>query len=434
MAKFESKIAIDMTGEGRLNFANLFKGEDASYSTKMIRVEYKNGSRDTFYGSFSANVQSKTISGTGKKWVHSKNGKLQYQVTDAKISASGALKAAKTKKLSDDRTVIKDIFKGHDLIVGSAFADKLMGFDGNDTIQSNGGIDTIDGGQGKDVVSFAEKSAPIDLVLKGATTTYAFAAGVQNDRIVNVEGAIGGKGNDHFTGDKLANLFSGGAGNDTLDGGSGNDTLKGDGGNDSLNGNSGKDVLLGGAGNDVLTGGSGNDSLDGGQNGDTLNGGSGNDKLIGGIGGGADLLNGGSGKDTLDGGAGADTLIGGAGKDLMTGGKDADVFRFVAITDSPNTSAGRDVVTDFQHKIDKFDLSAIDANATLADDQAFVFDGKVKANAAVAEGHIGWYQIDAAGKANDHTYVRINTDADAAMEMSIELNGLVKLGAIDFIL
>ncbi|MEO7221405.1 MAG: RTX toxin, partial [Devosia sp.] len=190
----------------------------------------------------------------------------------------------------------------------------------------------------------------------------------------------------------------------------------------------------GGNGDDLMTGGSGNDSLTGGNNNDTLGGGSGNDFLGGGNG--NDLLTGGSGKDTLDGGAGLDTLTGGSGKDSLTGGADADVFRFVATTDSTTTVTGRDFIADFVHKTDKIDLSAIDAMATATPgiDEAFIFDGKRGANTAVAEGHIGWYKVDATGTVNDRTYIRINNDADAAIEMTIELRGLVKLGAVDFIL
>jgi hypothetical protein len=58
-----------------------------------------------------------------------------------------------------------------------------------------------------------------------------------------------------------ANLFEGGAGNDTLNGTGGNDRLYGHGGNDVLNGNGGDDFLRGGAGADTLNGGTGNDTL-----------------------------------------------------------------------------------------------------------------------------------------------------------------------------
>jgi serralysin len=435
MAKFESKIKIDMSSAGPLNFADLLKGEDARYDSKSIRVTYKNGERDTFKGSFSANPSTQTISGTGKTWVHSKDSKLQYQVTNASISAKAVLDAAKTEKNRDDRDVIEKIFSKNDVILGSAFADTLNGFDGNDFIKGGNGADRIDGGKGFDVVSFADRDNSITLELEGADPSHAMVKGVKTDRLVNIEGAEGGKGNDRLTGDKAANSLAGNGGNDTLTGGSGNDTLLGSAGNDSLLGGSGKDSLAGGANNDVLNGGSSDDTLDGGKHADTLIGGSGNDVLRGGEGDGADLLQGGSGKDTIDGGAGADTLTGGGGRDSMTGGADADTFVFLDIADSLPQSDKRDVINDFVHLTDRIDLSAIDAiTSIVGGDDAFVRDGRGTSSTAVAEGHIGWYTVNKSGKANDRTYIRINNDADADIDMVIVLKGVVKLTSPDFIL
>jgi Ca2+-binding RTX toxin-like protein len=97
-------------------------------------------------------------------------------------------------------------------------------------------------------------------------------------------------------------------------------------------------------------------------------------RLTGGAG--ANLLSGLAGNDTLDGGAGADTLVGGAGADVLTGGAGADLFRFLALGDSSATLAGRDRILDFSvADADRIDVSAIDADPTLAGDQAFVLLG-----------------------------------------------------------
>ncbi len=84
--------------------------------------------------------------------------------------------------------------------------------------------------------------------------------------------------------------------------------------------------------------------------------------------------------DVLIGGNGIDTLEGGAGVDTMTGGIDGDTFVYSARSDSGVTVATRDVITDFTQGTistigDKIDLSLIDANANLANDQAFAFIG-----------------------------------------------------------
>jgi hypothetical protein len=67
-------------------------------------------------------------------------------------------------------------------------------------------------------------------------------------------------------------------------------------------------------------------------------------------------------------------------------------------------------------------------------DDAFTWDGKGTVKTKHAEGHFGYYQVNAKGTANDHTYIVVNNDSDKAPEMTIELQGLVKLGPIDFIL
>ena len=62
------------------------------------------------------------------------------------------------------------------------------------------------------------------------------------------------------TGNALANVISGTAGNNTLTGLDGDDRLIGGAGNDNLQGGNGTDVLNGGAGDDTLNGGAGNDT------------------------------------------------------------------------------------------------------------------------------------------------------------------------------
>jgi len=62
-----------------------------------------------------------------------------------------------------------------------------------------------------------------------------------------------------LNGTALANILTGGNGNDTLNGQDGNDTLSGGYGTDTLNGGNGADTLIGGLGVDSLTGGAGND-------------------------------------------------------------------------------------------------------------------------------------------------------------------------------
>ena len=81
---------------------------------------------------------------------------------------------------------------------------------------------------------------------------------------------IGGEGNDDI---------AGGDGNDTIRGGNGNDTLKGEGGNDEIEGGDGNDTIDGGTGRHVIRGGTGNDTVAGAKAGDSIDGEGGNDTL-----------------------------------------------------------------------------------------------------------------------------------------------------------
>lgn len=146
----------------------------------------------------------------------------------------------------------------------------------------------------------------------------------------------------------------------------------------------------------------------------------------------ANILTSNSGRNMLDGSSGNDTLTGGAGSDLFTGGAGADRFVFLAAAESGTMASTRDVLYDFVHGTDRIDLSAIDANTVSSGDHAFVLDARGSASTAVAHGHIGWYQENHAGTADERTILRTNVDNDSAIEATIELHGLVSLAKEDF--
>jgi Ca2+-binding RTX toxin-like protein len=169
----------------------------------------------------------------------------------------------------------------------------------------------------------------------------------------------GGAGNDTLTGNSLANILLGGAGDDSLTGNAGDDVLDGGAGWDHLSGGAGVDYITGGAGNDVIDAGDGddinvmgddgNDSMNGGIGNDSMNGGSGDDIMEGGAGndtldgwGGDDTLTGGAGNDTLYGGSGHDRIDGGDGDDLLSGGDENDSLSGGAGNDTLNGDHGQD--------------------------------------------------------------------------------------------
>ena len=79
---------------------------------------------------------------------------------------------------------------------------------------------------------------------------------------------------------------------------------------------------------------------------------------------GANVLKGLGGNDTLNGRGGADDLLGGAG---------ADTFAFDFAFESAAGAGNRDIIRGFQ-TIDVIDVSGVDANTGIADNQAFVLD------------------------------------------------------------
>ena len=294
---------------------------------------------------------------------------------------------------------------GDDTISGGAGRDFIDGGDGADTINAGDANDLINGGNGNDIINGDAGNDSIygdagnDIIdggagdddLSGGNDNDTITGGAGDDRIAGGYGndiLNGGDGNDTISANDGDDTITGGAGvdnlygftgNDTIDGGDGNDTLLGMEGDDLIRGGTGADYIVGGDGTDTLYGDDGDDNMQGNDGNDTLNGGLGNDGLDGGAGNdtlngdaGNDYLGGGEGNDILNGGDGNDVFVGGAGKDTLTGGAGADAFFFTALTDS--TAAAPDKITDFSWADgDYINLSQIDANTSLAGDQAFSF-------------------------------------------------------------
>ena len=65
----------------------------------------------------------------------------------------------------------------------------------------------------------------------------------------------------------------------------------------------------------------------------------------------------------------ANWFQGGLGKDTATGGGGRDLYDFNAVPTARQV-ATRDVITDFAHVADKIDLMGIDADTTVAGNQA----------------------------------------------------------------
>lgn len=222
---------------------------------------------------------------------------------------------------------------------------------------------TIWDGGGGDTYDFSNYTTDLNVNLAPGAWTTTSSAQLAKLHYNGSEVAAGNIANALLFNDDPQSLIEnakGGSGNDLIEGNSAANTLWGLGGNDEIRGGAGNDALFGQAGHDRLFGDDGNDRLIGGNGSDDLYGGNGNDRLLGG-----------PGKDNLFGGAGKDILIGGPGSDVLNGGDDADTFVFrSAPQSSPNAT---DTIEDFESGLDKIDLRSIDANLSMAGNQAFSF-------------------------------------------------------------
>ncbi|TKB90751.1 MAG: calcium-binding protein [Nitrospira sp.] len=355
----------------------------------------------------------------------------------------------------------------HNTITGNSVNNVLSGLDGDDVLSGRAGNDTLNGGAGVDHMDGGDGSDtyvvdhPLDVVIDLGPTSdidtvqssIGYTLGGTIERLTLTETgtfAINGTGNAQnnvITGNGYTNVLFGLQGDDQLFGRAGTDTLIGGFGNDLLNGGTGADSMNGGDGNDTyvvdhvsdvaaesfaedgvdtvqasvthtlnqaiehltLTGSSAINGTGNALN-NTLTGNSANN-ILSGLNG-NDRLTGGAGNDTLLGGNGNDVLTGGSGRDQLNGGAGSDRFDYNAVSESP-TSTGRDVITGFAGAGtalgDQIDLRDIDANVSVAGNQAFTWKGATPGGAGTL-----WYTGGV---------LYGNVDGDATPEFQIQLVG-----------
>jgi len=335
---------------------------------------------------------------------------------------------------------------GNDNIRTGDGSDFVSGGVGNDTLITGRGVDTVEGGLGddrweadkayvtEDMELNIQKAAPQVYLTTGyvrAVEMLTLTTGGGNDDITTgtgffVDTVSTRAGNDRVTvagGRDVVDMGAAGAGGDRLivewqtagegftlhsltagaTGYSGNIRDLYDGANKVTFVGVDRFLLKLGTGGDNVTTGDGADTLSGGGGNDFLGGGGENDKLFGG-----------DNNDTLNGGDGADLIDGSLGVDNLTGGLGADTFGFTGIADS--AVAARDVITDLDDLLDRIDLSGIDANTAVADDQKFV---KVAAFTGAAQQLV----VSAYDSVNNWTLIQGDVDGDGLADFAIQLTG-----------
>ena len=294
-----------------------------------------------------------------------------------------------------------DTLSGIEGVLGSAFADTLVGDGNNNVIDGGSGNinDVLTGGAGNDTVSYASAGAGVTFTLVSQIAQTTVGAG--SDTVSGFENVVGSAFNDTLTGDGAANVMEGGLGDDVINGGAGTDTvsyanaasrvvvnlttttiqntlgagsdtltaienLTGSGFADTLTGNTGANVIDGGAGDDIIAAGTGNDTITGGAGNDAIDGGGGTDVavfsgnradyvitgartgtrtslIITGRSGGTDTLTGVEQLQFADGLVAAPTILT-TGNDTYNGTANADLAMGLAGNDTMNGAAGSDAL------------------------------------------------------------------------------------------
>ena len=154
------------------------------------------------------------------------------------------------------------------------------------------------------------------------------------------------------------------------------------------------------------------------------------ENAIGGTG--NDVISGNSASNRLQGGGGDDLLNGLAGTDRAEGGAGADIFVFSAaghsmgyLLRSDGAKFTPDVLVDFTSGVDRIDLSAIDAIAGTAADDAFAFIGT-----AAFSNQAGQLRYEAA---DGLVHIFGDLDGDGVADLHIMASGTQVLTA-DFVL
>ncbi len=124
--------------------------------------------------------------------------------------------------------------------------DTLNGGDGDDILVTRFGADILNGGAGTDVLNYDRHENTTGLTVNVSTGAGVTGDGVSFTSVESVQ-AVGGSGNDSFTGGAFADTFRGGAGDDVINGGGGDDTatinLQNEAGSDIINLGTGDDTV-----------------------------------------------------------------------------------------------------------------------------------------------------------------------------------------------
>jgi Ca2+-binding RTX toxin-like protein len=341
---FGSSFGDSLLGDARDNVLTGLGGNDLLKGGGGNDTLYGDDGNDTLKGGGGANVLN---GGSGNDTADFSEADTAYAIS----LASGRTSRTYNPYPNDiPDWAVTDRLSGIENVVGTNFADFIIGDSGNNVLQGRGGDDEIDGGGGADTMyggigsdDYSVDNAG-DLVWEYAgegqdgiytSVSYTLAAGNEIEwmHAEDFAGAINLTGNElvnYIVGNGAGNILNGGAGADVMWGEAGNDTYIVDNSGDNPNewDGEGFDTVITSVSFTVNflaeiervqtsnAAGTDNINLTGNLYANILVGNAGDNVLIGGEG--TDTLIGNDGHDTLRGGPHADTLDGGAGFDTAS--------------------------------------------------------------------------------------------------------------------
>jgi hypothetical protein len=108
-------------------------------------------------------------------------------------------------------------------VVGSSYADTLIGNGSSNVFEGRGGNDTITGGGGGDFAAYRDSASGVTVNLLNGTASDGWGG---TDTLSGINGVYGSTYADSLTGGAGNDTFVGGAGNDTINGGAGVDEVR----------------------------------------------------------------------------------------------------------------------------------------------------------------------------------------------------------------
>jgi Ca2+-binding RTX toxin-like protein len=263
---------------------------------------------------------------------------------------------------------------GNDSLRGGAGADRIEGGAGNDTLKGGAGVDELVGGSGNDLYVLSDATdAVIEAESGGTDEVRTGLASFSIAALANVENLTGSSPSGQaLDGNGLANVITGGTGNDVISGGAGADTLRGGAGDDVLVVDDAGDIVdeRAGEGTDEIRTGLASFSIAALSNVENLTGLAATGQTLTGNAG-ANRITGGAGNDVIDGGGGADDMAGGAGNDVYHVDEAGDVVAEAAGEGSDEVRTGLASYSLAGTEIEKL---------TATSDAAHDFEGNAAAN------------------------------------------------------